>query len=179
MGVMSSDYVVREVRAEDWPSAKELRLDALRDPLAPLAFLETYDQARAQPDEFWRERTAKGSDGGPNRQFIAEGPAGDWAGTMTVLVEEPGTEDFTGQRVERCQAHLVGVFVREGRRGGTVARELLRAAVGWALVQQGVSRVRLFVHEKNSRAEAFYQKAGFTRTAVVGHEYEMEYRPTA
>ncbi|MEU5835101.1 GNAT family N-acetyltransferase [Streptomyces diacarni] len=176
---MSGDYVVREVRAEDWPSAKRLRLDALRDPLAPLAFVETYEQARAQPDAFWRERTAEGSAGGPNRQFVAEGPAGDWAGTMTVLVEEPGAEDFTGQRVERRQAHLVGVFVREERRGGTVARELLRAAVEWALVQRGVGQIRLFVHEANGRAEAFYRKVGFTRTVVVGSEYEMEYRPAA
>ncbi|MEN8656305.1 GNAT family N-acetyltransferase [Streptomyces sp. 21So2-11] len=175
---MSSDYVIREVRVEDWPAVKELRLEALRDPLAPIAFLETYEQARAQTDDFWKDRTAGGAEGGPNRQFVAEGPLGDWAGTVTALVEEPGREDFTGQRIERRQAHMVGVFVRKERRGGIVAQELFRAAVGWGLAQS-VSRVRLFVHEENGRAEAFYRKAGFTRTIAVGDEYEMEYRPAA
>ncbi|MEV8022395.1 GNAT family N-acetyltransferase [Streptomyces sp. NPDC086554] len=175
---MSSDYVIREVRVEDWPAAKELRLDALRDPLAPIAFLEAYEQARAQPDSFWKDRTARCVAGGPNRQFVAEGPLGDWAGTVTVLVEEPGTQDFTGQRIERRQAHIVGVFVRKERRGGTVAQELFRAAVGWGLAQEDVCRVRLFVHKENGRAEAFYRKAGFARTVVVGDEYEMEYCPT-
>ncbi|MGP8296396.1 GNAT family N-acetyltransferase [Streptomyces inhibens] len=176
---MSGDYVIRQVRVDDWLAVKELRLAALRDPMAPIAFLETYEQARAQPDEFWKDRTARGAEGGPNRQFVAEGPLGDRVGTVTVLVEEPGTEDFTGQRVEQRQAHIVGVFVREERRGGTVAPDLFRAAVGWALAEEGVSRVRLLVHEDNSRAEAFYRKAGFERTRVVGDEYEMEYRPAA
>ncbi|WP_407555086.1 GNAT family N-acetyltransferase [Streptomyces sp. Pv4-95] len=176
---MSGDYVIREVRVEDWPSAKELRLKALRDPLAPLAFLETYEQAQARPDDFWKDRTARGAEGGPNRQFIAEGPLGEWAGTMTVLVEEPGAEDFAGGIIERRQAHIVGVFVCEECRGGSVAQDLFRAAVDWGLAQEGVSRVRLFVHEKNGRAEAFYRKAGFVRTVAVGDEYEMEYRPAA
>lgn len=179
MGGMNSDYVIREVRVEEWPAVKELRLDALRDPLAPIAFLETYEQARDQPDDFWKDRTARGAEGGPHRQFVAEVPLGDWAGTVTVLVEEPGAVDFSGRRIERRQAHIVGVFVRKAYRGGTVAQELFRAAVGWGLAQEGVSRVRLFVHEENGRAEAFYRKAGFARTVVFGDEYEMEYRPTA
>jgi RimJ/RimL family protein N-acetyltransferase len=179
MGGMSSYYVIREVRVEEWPAVKELRLEALSDPLASIAFLETYEQARDQPDEFWKDRTARSAEGGPHRQFVAEGPLNDWAGTVTVLMEEPGAIDFSGRRIERRQAHIVAVFVRKEYRGGTVAQELFRAAIGWALAQEGVSRVRLFVHEDNGRAEAFYRKAGFTRTVVRGDEYEMEYRPAA
>lgn len=178
MGAMSSSdgYVVREVRADDWPAVKALRLDSLQDPLAHIAFLETWEEARTRPDAFWKDRTAKGAAGGPNRQFVAEGPGGDWAGTVTVLLEEPGTEDFTGWRVQQRQAHIVGVFVYEAHRGGTVARDLFRTAVAWALAQDGVHRVRLFVHGENRRAAAFYRKAGFTRTMAVDDEYEMEYR---
>ncbi|MET8022037.1 GNAT family N-acetyltransferase [Streptomyces decoyicus] len=177
---MSGDYVIRQVRVDEWPAVKELRLAALRDPVAPIAFLETYEQAEAQSDEFWKNRTARGAEGGPHRcQFVAEGPREDWAGTVTVLIEEPGTEDFTGELVEQRQAHVVAVFVREEHRGGTAAPALLRTAVGWALAHEGVSRVRLFVHEDNGRAEAFYRKAGFERTRLVGAEYEMEYHPAA
>ena len=117
---------------DDWPAVKELRLAALRDPLAPLAFRETYEQMRAEPDEFWKDRTAGGAEGGPHGHYVAEGPGGGWAGSVTVLVEEPGTEDFTGQCVERRQGHVVGVFVREEHRGTGVAEDLFRSALGWA-----------------------------------------------
>ncbi|WP_324608585.1 GNAT family N-acetyltransferase [Streptomyces sp. NRRL S-1448] len=177
---MSSDYVIRQVRVDEWPAVKELRLAALRDPVAPIAFLETYEQAQAQPDKFWKDRTARGAEGDPHEcQLVAEGPKGEWAGTVTVLVEEPGAQDFTGELVEQRQAHVVAVFVREEHRGGTMAPALLRAAVGWSLAREGVSRVRLFVHQDNSRAEAFYRRAGFERTRLVGDECEMEYHPVA
>lgn len=61
------NYVIRPVRAEEWALAKELRLAALQDPVAPVAFLETYEQAVAQPDEFWQDRTARGAEAGATR----------------------------------------------------------------------------------------------------------------
>jgi RimJ/RimL family protein N-acetyltransferase len=176
MGGMTGDHVVREVRPEDWPAVKRLRLDSLRDPLAHIAFCDTYEDASAQSDAFWKDRTAASSAGGPNRQFVAEGPEGDWAGTVTVLLEEPGTEDFTGRRVTRRQAHIVGVYVYARHRGGPVARDLIRAAVAWGLSGTGVHRARLFVHKENTRAVAFYRRSGFVRTVAVGDEHEMEYR---
>src|SRR4051794_41079602 len=51
-------YVVRVVRAEEWASVKALRLLALEDPAAPLAFLETYETAAERPDSFWQKRAA-------------------------------------------------------------------------------------------------------------------------
>ena len=56
-------YVIRSVRAGEWAAAKELRLAALRDPVAHLAFLETYEEAAARPDSFWQERTASAAAG--------------------------------------------------------------------------------------------------------------------
>lgn len=49
-------YKVRSLRVDEWPLAKALRLEALRDPVAPIAFMETYESAVARPDSFWRER---------------------------------------------------------------------------------------------------------------------------
>ncbi len=63
---MSNDlghYVVRSINADEWPAAKALRLVALRDPIAHLAFLETYEQAAARPDSFWQERAAGAAKG--------------------------------------------------------------------------------------------------------------------
>ncbi|MGW1889786.1 GNAT family N-acetyltransferase [Streptomyces sp. NPDC002004] len=160
-------HVIRAVRAEEWPAVRELRLAALQDPAAPIAFLETYENAAAQPDEFWQGRTTRAADSSAVRQFVAEGPDGTWAGSVTVLVEEAGTEGVFGDRIDQRQGHLVGVYVRPEHRGSGVADGLFEAAVDWAASLEGVSRVRLYVHEKNARAEGFYRRAGFVRSGVT------------
>jgi GNAT superfamily N-acetyltransferase len=162
-----SSYVIRSVRAEEWPAAKELRLAALRDPVAHLAFLETYEEALAKPDSFWRERTAGGAEGAEGRQqIIAEGPDGQWVGTLTVLIEEPGTTDWAGFPVERKQGHVVGVFVRPEERGSGLTEVLFDAGLEWAW-GRGAERVRLIVHEDNGRAQRFYRKVGFVPSGVT------------
>ncbi|MEU6504436.1 GNAT family N-acetyltransferase [Streptomyces californicus] len=179
------DYVVRGVRADEWQRARQLRLDALRDPAAPVAFLESYEDAAARPDAFWQGRTADAAEDGAGRvrQFVAESPEGDWVGTVTVLVESPDDEVRFGEAVDVDQAHLVGVFVRPEVRGTGVTDALFREAVdwAWALSAPGMERVRLYVHEKNPRAAAFYRKFGFApsgrRIAAPGDrgEQELEY----
>ncbi|MFF3503490.1 GNAT family N-acetyltransferase [Streptomyces sp. NPDC003247] len=160
-------YVIRSVRADEWAAARQLRLLALRDPVAPLAFLETYEEALAKPESFWRERTAGAAEKAEHaQQIIAEGPDGEWVGTVTVLVEEAGTEDWAGFPVERRQGHLVGVFVRPECRGIGLTEVLFDAALEWAW-DRGVERVRLIVHEDNGRARAFYRRAGFEPSGVV------------
>ncbi|WP_330265938.1 GNAT family N-acetyltransferase [Streptomyces griseorubiginosus] len=160
-------YVIRSVRAHEWPAAKELRLTALQDPVAPLAFLETYEEAVARPDSFWKERTAQGAEGADKVQtIIAEAPDGQWVGTVTVLLEEPGTVDWAGFPVERKQGHLVGVFVLPEERGSGLTDVLFDAALEWAWAH-GAERVRLIVHEDNGRAQRFYRKAGFEPSGVV------------
>lgn len=140
---------------------------ALQDPVAPLAFLETYEEAVARPDSFWRERTVGGAEGAEGAQtVVAEAPDGRWVGTVTVLLEEPGTTDWAGFPVERKQGHVVGVFVRPEERGSGLTDVLFDAAVEWAWAH-GAERVRLIVHEDNARAQRFYRKAGFEPTGVV------------
>ncbi|MET9495822.1 GNAT family N-acetyltransferase [Streptomyces sp. NPDC006552] len=157
-------YEIRAVRSDEWSAVKELRLAALRDPVAPLAFMETYEQASAQPDAFWKDRVAGASQGTAVRQFVAVRSDGGWDGTVVALIEEAGAEDFYGRVVERRQAQLVGVFVRSGARGRGLTEALFSAAVDWALGIDGVTRVRLHVHEDNARAAGFYRKFGFVRT---------------
>ncbi|CAM5647241.1 GNAT family N-acetyltransferase [Streptomyces aurantiogriseus] len=161
------NYVIRSVRADEWPVARELRLLALQDPVAHLAFLETYEEALAKPESFWQERTARVAEGATEaQQVIAEGPDGEWVGTVTVLVEEAGTKDWAGFPVERRQGHVVGVFVRPECRGVGLTEVLFDAALEWAWAR-GVERVRLIVHEDNGRALAFYRRVGFVPSGVV------------
>ncbi|MDN3297361.1 GNAT family N-acetyltransferase [Streptomyces ficellus] len=158
------EYLIRPVRADEWRKAREIRLAALRDPAAPVAFLDTYEAAVARPDAHWRERAAVVAEGSDRaQQFVAEAPDGSWAGTVTVLVERPGGETRFGEAPKVDQTHVVGVYVRPEARGGAVAEGLFRAALewSWSLVGAPIQRVRLYVHERNGRAEAFYRKAGF------------------
>ncbi|WP_189876616.1 GNAT family N-acetyltransferase [Streptomyces bluensis] len=168
-GELRGGVVVRAIRAEEWQRVRELRLESLRDPVAELAFLETYEEAVAKPDSFWEERAAGAAEGTRERQqFIAETADGEWVGTVVVLLEKAGSLDVFGGVVEREQAHLVGVFVRSEYRGGAVGvtGALFDAALEWAW-GAGVERVRLFVHERNTRAKAFYRKAGFVASGVT------------
>ncbi len=173
--------MIRSIRADEWPAVKELRLRALRDPVADLAYLETYDDAAARPDSFWRERAAGGAEGASGaQQIVAEGPGGLWLGTLTVLVEEAGSTDWAGFPVERRQGHVVGVFVRPEWRGSGLTKALFEAGLDWAWAN-GAERVRLIVHPDNGRAQGAYRKAGFVpsgrRVPLVGGpgDYELEY----
>lgn len=161
------DYVIRAIRPDDWHRVRQLRLEALRDPAAPLAFLEDYEDAAAKADAFWQDRAVGSGEGATAaRQFIAEAPDGSWVGSVTVLVEEPGTKDWAGHVIERRQGHVVGVYVRPEHRGNGLIKELFDVGVAWAR-ERGAQRVRLLVHEENERAQGAYRKAGFVPSGVV------------
>ncbi|WP_133911856.1 GNAT family N-acetyltransferase [Streptomyces sp. NBC_00582] len=161
-----NDFVVRGIRAEEWRQAKALRLEALKDSAASIAFLETYEDAAARPDSFWQERAlGAGEAAGGARQFVAEADGREWVGSVTVLVEEAGSLDWAGMPVERRQGHVVAVYVRPEWRGGAVTRQLFEAGVEWAW-EAGLERVRLLVHQDNLRAQGAYRKVGFVPSGV-------------
>lgn len=164
-----SEYVIRPVQGDEWAKVKELRIAALRDPAAAVAFLETLEQGESRTDEFWQDRAAGASAGRAVRQFVAEATDGEWVGTVTVLVEEAGADDIFQGEIEQTQGHLVGVFVRPGQRGTGVTESLFTAALEWvwALDEPALGRVRLFVHEANARAGAFYRRFGFEPSGLV------------
>ncbi|WP_369183813.1 GNAT family N-acetyltransferase [Streptomyces sp. Y1] len=179
------NITIRRVRSEEWRQVKQLRLDALLDPVAAIAFLETHEQAAARPDEFWQERTANAAEGDSVCQLVAVAEDGRWLGSMTVLVELPGGKGaLDGDVIEAPQTHLVGVFVRPEARGTGLADDLVRAAAqwSWSLTEPVVRRLRLYVHEDNARAAAMYARAGFKPTGASGpvpgddthREIEME-----
>ncbi|WP_414168323.1 GNAT family N-acetyltransferase [Streptoverticillium reticulum] len=163
------DHTIRSVLADEWRQVRELRLEALQDPAAPVAFLDTYDQAVARPDSFWQQRAADNAEGKAVIAFVAEGPDGAWIGTATVLVELPGGEGGFAGEAAVPQTHIVGVYVRPEHRATGVSRALFEAALewSWALTEPPVERVRLFVHEQNDRARAFYRKMGFEPTGLT------------
>jgi ribosomal protein S18 acetylase RimI-like enzyme len=168
--------VTRRVRADEWEQVRELRLAALQDDAAPIAFLETYGKAASEPDEFWQGRTSGGASSDSAAQFVAV-HQGAFVGTVTVLVQDAGALDHHGRPVERRRAVVVGVYVRPEHRGSGVVEDLFEAAVQWTR-GCGIGELTLDVHSDNARAQAVYRRAGFepsgeSFTGVIGPEIGM------
>ena len=163
-------YGIRTAAPEEWRQIKELRLEALSDPMARLAFGSTYQQEAALADEEWQRRALHSTG------FVAEDTNGRWVGSATVLME-------TGSEHPVPQTHVVGMYVRPEVRGGDTAERLLGTAVEWSWRQRGIERVRLWVTGANPRAFAFYTRLGFSKTgvsaphppdpAITGYEMEL------
>ena len=142
-----------------------LRLAALADPAAPIAFLDTIEAALQLPEESWESRTLAAATG-TTGQFVAEEPSGEWIGSITVLVFEAGTEDYWGHPVLGRRANVVGVFVKPEHRGSGTIDALFDAAKKFAK-EQGFVELRLEVHSSNARARAAYERVGFEETGAV------------
>ena len=142
-------WVVRASVEEDWPAYQALRFEMLQD--APIAFLETIEQARAHPDEHWRRRASNTV--ATNRLFAAVAEDGRWLGSMGGY-----------QSANAHDPYLVGVYVTPAWRGREhgMTDALLDAVIAWA--QGRGERLLLDVHEDNAPAIRAYLRRGFAFT---------------
>lgn len=153
---------VRRVRADEGARVRELRLRAVSDPVASIAFLTTREEELERDSAFWNERAAGGAAGQAAAMFVAED--GDaWVGSVTVLVRRAGDVDHTARRLSTGRADIVGVYVAPEARGSGAIDALLDAAARWS-AEQGFETLSLDVHVDNGRAQAVYRRAGFTST---------------
>ncbi|MET9292156.1 GNAT family N-acetyltransferase [Streptomyces sp. NPDC003077] len=153
------DYLIRPVKADEWKRLKELRLAALADPVASVAFEETFQDAAAYPDEVWQGRADRSDAGRGALTFVGEAEDGSWGGMVAVYLEEDCTK--------APEVRVAGAYVRPEHRGTGLSRELFRAAISWAwgLAEPAVGCVRLRVREDNARAVALYRSLGFVECA--------------
>ena len=160
-----TSFAVRRVHGDEWRCVRDLRIEAVSDPDAGIAFLSTVQEERARHDEFWRERAAAGAASDHAAQFVAVAADVDarWVGTVTVLLRPVGCVDHAGRLVATPRADVVGVYVAPVRRGAGVIDALLDTAAGWA-AERGFFRLDLDVHADNERAQAAYRRCGFVRT---------------
>lgn len=167
---------VRRVRADEGGRVRELRLRAVSDPVASIAFLTSYEEEQDRDPAFWDERAAGSATGSAAAMFVAED--GDaWVGSVTVLVRRVGDVDHTGRRLGAGRADVVGVYVAPEARGSGAIDALLDAAAHWS-AGQGFETLSLDVHVDNARAQAVYRRAGFaptgeTFTGPIGAELAM------
>ena len=179
------EITIRAVHDHEWREVRTLRLRALQDEVADIAFIDTFEEASKRPDEFWQQRVAGSSvEAGPDargRQFVAVAPDDTWVGSVTVLVERVGEKDFEGADIERAAGAIVGVYLDPAYRGRGITQRMFTAAVDWVR-ELGLDHARLYVHAENPRAQKAYEKAGFTPTGKtlagsLGIEIEMARRP--
>lgn len=171
-----SEPVVRRVHAAEWREIRDLRIEAVGDPAASIAFLSTVEQERAHDEVFWRERAAGASLSDEAAQFIADDD-GRWVGTVTVLLRAAGTADHLGRPVTEARADIVGVYVAPSHRGTGLLGRLVDVAGAWAR-DRGADELTLDVHAENHRAQGAYRKVGFVATgerltSVIGPELVM------
>lgn len=171
---------VRAIRSHEWRRAKELRLRALADELAPIAFFETAEEAAERTDADWERRALELStdaEVADRRQFVAVDPGGRWVGSLSVAVQEIGAPLFGGGVLDRNQGAVFGVWVEPTHRGTGLIDRLVEAATDW-LAESGIERASLWVQRDNIPAQRAYARCGFTpsgRTVVdrIGPELEM------
>lgn len=168
--------VIRRVRLHEWREVRALRLEAVSDPDAAIAFLTSRADELARDEEFWRARTAGAAVGETGAQFVAV-VDDRWVGSATALYREPGSRDHLGREVDVARVDIVGVYVAAAHRGAGLVAGLFDAAGGWAR-EIGATELILDVHTENARAQAAYRRAGFVPTGVlftssIGPELEM------
>jgi len=143
---------------------RALRLEALADPVASIAFLETTEQALARLDSEWRERAERNATASDQAGFVAVVPdeSGDdeFIGSVIVITRRAGEPDYFQRLPEVDTATLVGVYVSPRARGRGVIDALIRAAADWAR-DAGYPELTLDVHERNVVAIGSYRRAGF------------------
>jgi GNAT superfamily N-acetyltransferase len=154
--------VIRRVRADEWQQVRALRLQALQDEVAAIAFAESYEQALAQPDVLWRERAVDRAAGHSACQVVAD-VGGVWVGTVAAYVASCGRSDDPGDQARSPRVFVFGVYVAPSHRGTGLIDGLLAEVGAWAR-GLGIDDVRLHVHEDNLRARAAYGRCGFVPT---------------
>lgn len=175
------EITVRPVHDYEWRDIRDLRLRALHDEAADIAFIDTVAGATARSDEFWQRRaigaSVEAGEHASARQFVAVAPDGTWVGTVTILIERAGDNDFESLPIRRSGGAAVGVYLDPEYRGRGVIQNLFDIAVDWVR-ERGLDYARLYVHADNLRAQKAYEKAGFhftgtTLVGSVGPEVEM------
>lgn len=135
---------IRPVTPSELDRLRRIRLRALAE--SPDAYGSRHEDEATRPLSEWRRWLSEGA------TFVAE-DRGEWIGLVAALVDRRDPEGF----------FVLSMWVDPRRRGEGLGRQLLDAAVSYA-VHQGAVRVRLGVVEGNGAARHLYESAGFRAT---------------
>ena len=148
---MRADVELRQVRPDDWPAVRALRLEALQD--SPTAFCQAHAEAVGASDDTWLAEATRGAVGGDAFQVLA------WEGGLPVATAVGYRDADLGADA----AGLAAVYVTPARRGQGLLELLVEQVAGWAR-SQGAAELLLLVNETNGPARKAYARLGFRET---------------
>ncbi|MEM9634935.1 MAG: GNAT family N-acetyltransferase [Pseudomonadota bacterium] len=131
-----------------WQRYRAVRLRALAD--TPDAFLRTFAEEEAFPEEDWRRRLSSGA-----KTFVAV-----LDGSDVGLVTGAYRRDQSGV------AGLVGMWVAPEARQRGIGLALVQRVIDWAQTA-GFEQLILDVADSNLSAISLYERAGFQPTGSV------------
>ena len=144
---------IRKLAPSRWKDYKRLRLEALKE--SPLAFGSAFEEEAALGVAEWKKRMK-------NTYFAM---AGETPVGMVVC-------SFNKEVKFRHIAEIYSFYVRAGCRGKGIGNALLNHALRLAKNNSRITKVRLYVNDRQRAAVRMYERAGF---AVVGRlEREMK-----
>ena len=145
-------FSIRPLRTDEWALLKELRMQALED--SPDAFAQTIDEIRDEPEAYWQQLAMNLRF--PHHAFfvafVHDKPAGIAYGRL--------------EAEERTVAHVGSMWVSPTVRGTGIGKKLLERVMAWA-VEQGATRIKLWVTVGNSPATKLYESSGFAPTGAT------------
>lgn len=144
-----TDLSVRRLTGADAQNWQTLRLEALS--AYPDAFLTTYDEAAAVPIQTVAARLENGQTFGVFQHSALVG-----IGSLIHLTKAQ----------TRHRAELGAVFVQPAAQG-TGAAVALMAGMEAAAMSLGIRQLELYVAASNTRAIAFYARAGFREVGRI------------
>lgn len=140
--------VLRVLTADDWPTWRRLRLEALAD--APYAFGSTLADWLGEGDteERWRARLG----------LVA-------SHNLVAMLDDEPVGMVSGVPVDRARsaAELISMWVAPKARARGVGDALLLGVEAWARAR-GAESLRLAVSEGNAAAAGLYERHGFADT---------------
>ena len=155
---------IRAIRTDEWEALRDVRLRALADPDAEIAFGEPLETARARPEQDWRDLAARGAAGETDRVVVAVDDHGSLVGMTAAFLEREGTS-----------ALVWGMWIDPEQRRLGLARRLLGSLAEWAATV-GAKRLRLHATEPNDVARRLYESVGFTPTGErERHRTDVDY----
>jgi len=114
----------------------------------------------------------------PDRVLFVAEEAGEAIGYAMLVLSEPTNTDVIAAISRHPTCELSKLYVRPGHHGGGISVALVAAAVATARAA-GRAGMWLGVNEENERANAFYEKSGFSRVGVkkflVGNRWEDDF----
>jgi ribosomal protein S18 acetylase RimI-like enzyme len=149
---------IKQLSKEDWPSWKELRLEALR--ISPSSFGQTLEEALKRSDADFEQDVSKGGIFGG---FIDD-----------RLVSCIGFYSLTGVKTKH-QGNIWGVYTQPEYRGKGIATAMLDTVILHA--KTCALQIHLSCDAANHGAIALYQKHGFRiygtepRAFKIGDEF--------